>query len=1235
MFYKILQNKKNWLLSFLLLSIFSNQSVCSQKDSDIYKARLVSSEISYPKWIIYSVGNQGWWDENWEYRVPVILYNDENVWLHNIPVNIPFDIQEKVDLNSIRIVNQVGDVIPHQISKGEKGYSILFLGDVPANSWRPYYIYLGNSKINVFEKKSMIEDRDNKGWVIKTGTLTAKMTKYGNYDGILYYLGNESLNFLHPAYLSLSGIGSWTGFLRGEIVEEGPLRVKLRYKSTTNEKEMIELEFYKDAPYVKCKGSKLVFNIDLFTGESPTSLSFISSEKEENYLMDHSAYDYSGALKTLKLENISSDWINFQGNKGSIGFIFNRSKVSIGINQNYNGQFITFSPKQPDKIIEVIICLNSQTSNYAKRFASSVKFIVMNLQNKSDFLVEKVPDPEKDFPIMHSPCNSAGFLSLLSPEQIIKEIKTLGSNWIVNFYGEINEQEKYVVSRLPDVVNTAHKYKLGVNLYPSSPRYKIKEIDSHCLGDDRYRELYLGPLIENFIKCGVDAISLADEASIDGKCQICKNKFKEKYGYEPPESPDFKNLTDPKVFDLLKFKIETYTHFVNWGYKFAKRIKPEIPVYINQMPDQLPLGQFYPKAIIDFDGIANTGVEINIDPYFCDDARRQFAIKFQSASMHNKGSWTWTGDTISFSPELLKKQAYLNTFYGCKGIATFSFWGIKHRGEEMFEYVRDFSIQLKSLIGNLIMSSEQAKFCAIYWNKNAWLEYLKENNQEYDSEIVNYGNLKSLQWQYIFPKDINRINEYKILILPQDKFLPQNERDVFLKYVEDGGVLILSGNLINYADFRNVLGIQSFSLMSGFTVDSIYGPIPLGKGYKVNLESSKEAKILNVIKGTNNPIIFSVRKGKGYILYFGFDLSAAFVSQKVNNLFKYIISQYSSLITEIESGIQPILWEGKGFYLLGLYNYGSSKSGPVEVKLNEVAGNYRVFDTIECQELEVNGNSQVIEFKTSIKLGEIKFYQILPDNKVKIIPLKLKEHNYKILDIEKGKIKNLGVSAYLLKVIEEKKKGKITIGIVEGSIGGEGIMDSLKEFKDAYYSEKIKVDDLNLSVIANFDVLILPGNVKDMSRAPENWIGNLRKYVEEGGGILLCHDAVGGRLFPYRVFPEIATGEKMVGFEKQGLLSKVVISAEHPLTDKLDKKQFYTHPYWDHFVLNVGEKGLVILLDKDKNPGVVVGELGKGRVVCCGFLLGFDVVDGKHMEVPPKGWVSQFLINTLKWLSKK
>ncbi len=207
--------------------------------------------------------------------------------------------------------------------------------------------------------------------------------------------------------------------------------------------------------------------------------------------------------------------------------------------------------------------------------------------------------------------------------------------------------------------------------------------------------------------------------------------------------------------------------------------------------------------------------------------------------------------------------------------------------------------------------------------------------------------------------------------------------------------------------------------------------------------------------------------------------------------------------------------------------------------------------------------------------------------------------------------------------------------------GYEGVKIALEEngFEQVCYVKSFKPEDLkDIRVLIISAVLGYPSSW-DLNQVRENQ----RKFVENGGGIILIQESIGWRkIFKDNpIFPEIGRGVPYDGktYAPVQLTDLLVVDRNHPITRKLpDSFQMQ----YDCAPLKPGPRGRVLIklaeegyvrgnkVKLDNLAALIVGQHGKGRVVLMGPLVGLSRLP-REMENPPQGGELLMLLSAVRW----
>ena len=196
---------------------------------------------------------------------------------------------------------------------------------------------------------------------------------------------------------------------------------------------------------------------------------------------------------------------------------------------------------------------------------------------------------------------------------------------------------------------------------------------------------------------------------------------------------------------------------------------------------------------------------------------------------------------------------------------------------------------------------------------------------------------------------------------------------------------------------------------------------------------------------------------------------------------------------------------------------------------------------------------------------------------------------------------------------------KIRVGFYKysGTASIKDVIGTLPETLDGAAGITVSlISNLTRQNLKSFDVIIFNAT-KDIGDCDEPWRDNLIDFVNNGGGIIFTHNAVGrfdgGLKTP--LFAEICAGFKGRAEEAEMLFSDGSKSS---------------HRYLDHCQIKAGPAGKIICKDRFQKPVTVIGIQGKGRVVYTGEIFGINRKDNL-VEPEWDEWLRLFKL--IRWVS--
>ena len=211
-------------------------------------------------------------------------------------------------------------------------------------------------------------------------------------------------------------------------------------------------------------------------------------------------------------------------------------------------------------------------------------------------------------------------------------------------------------------------------------------------------------------------------------------------------------------------------------------------------------------------------------------------------------------------------------------------------------------------------------------------------------------------------------------------------------------------------------------------------------------------------------------------------------------------------------------------------------------------------------------------------------------------------------------------------VIQVPEGPGVKVGVYHGSFGATALIGAISRH-DGFCA--FSLPRLDEGALAKSDVVVISKTAATVNFKHATKL--LRTWAQSGGRLLLCFDAVGYRAHP-AIFPELGQGYT----NPKG--DVVTIAAAHPVTKGFETGDEFVHAYADHVEMTKGERGRVLVVDEKGQPVVIVGTIGKGRVVLNGMITGYaSVKRGEYAgsAKEPEGDELKLLHSMIRWLSEK
>lgn len=160
------------------------------------------------------------------------------------------------------------------------------------------------------------------------------------------------------------------------------------------------------------------------------------------------------------------------------------------------------------------------------------------------------------------------------------------------------------------------------------------------------------------------------------------------------------------------------------------------------------------------------------------------------------------------------------------------------------------------------------------------------------------------------------------------------------------------------------------------------------------------------------------------------------------------------------------------------------------------------------------------------------------------------------------------------------------------------------------------LEQLDVVILQNFNVELDYG---------DDWVQVLRRYVLDGGGLMIAHDTGWYMASPA---PEIASRDyptRRVESVRHVVETDLEVVTSHPALGSLEGGVTFHPEFRDHMIFRPGPRGRVVIANALGDPVYVMGELGAGRVVFTGSYYGYNQV--------PQGSEREALLGCLRWLA--
>ena len=1225
-----------------------------------------------------------WWDQEWEYRIPVVIHESAGQERQGAPITISATLPEGAKLSSVRVVTPWGREIASQVRLLEDGTGkaeIFFVTDLLADEYLPLFIYCDDTDRPAPDYTSGVSlEEDERFFTLSNSEVVFRIRKDSPIITHIRPQGRRATNQLYDdnglspegraelRYLSLSP---------GKVTERGPLRTEIQYEGGQGDRPcIVTYALTQDAnglSYAVAGVRHISRRTDWLPGNGlnparPDGLYFAGKEE-----LKRSKVGTYGPLTKNIVPEMGEGWYAYHDPDSGqvVGEIFDKSDVlKLGVYVHIVRGYMTSLTQriaEPLPTRGAILCFDGNRGYSAVRreylcFKNPPEVSLAAVQRRADAPAKwRVPVYGRDMIL----CRHQSFKHYLGtkvyPEaphrvlpHLIRRLKRDGSNWISLWayqpYWPTEGVEGPRTRFLTHLVKQAHEAGMGVEVHSrgSNPRISA-ELASH----------------------GVDVHPVKDESCWRIHNEKGKKLFREAYGMEPPEQVEVEKLHLPAHHNLALFQMDMYTKTIRPMAEAAKAKNPKM--LISDQVNVSSMVRIHLGAPHDWERHSDFLDTLSMDLYGLPNEHWKFYAKLMRATFGNRKPVMMYWGCDSRAETVRPNMDYL-LMWGIDGLIHFSPGSIY---KLVYDEVKKNYRRLDYTgLGDLLAQYEPAKCVALFRDREGMIDSIKRGQwtnggSVYDGRIRDLTYISNFQTDIVFTKYVTAENlkPYPVLVVANDPVLADKHANAIGQYLKAGGNVILEGEGLRNKVMQTLAGVEPKGGLEE-RKGELKGERKLSfSGYAMPVESRDAEKRMAFEDG--KPVLFSKEVGAGRLLYTPLILSEKVTYQEeVAEFFRGLVRELGGtppvFLKESSSAVDSnLLTNGRNF-VLAVYNRalaeGQAKLGFALPQLPEVIVD---FSTGEMRE-----PSQGLELR--IPKGEVVFFYLgskadlaLPE--VHAASLKgthcyTKHPGESVLELAmpeyeelEGKPKKREKEEGLSYVAILTDKGKESANPKAWVKGDAGIHEALQG------NRGLKVEyiwDLKPKTVAFYDAVIIPhiGHAALPPVMDTSWGETIREYVVNGGAVLLCHHAAGYRSLCQPIFPEV--GEPTGAYV--AAVKDMIVKAEHPVTNAESmKKRFpklvqdpafqdqfettvfklggmFRSSYPDYLPLKPGPSGKTLVQAAMKEgvggePVVVTGAVGQGKVLLTGLALGAK--DNKQ-----KGYTKgeqAILINACYWLTER
>lgn len=1247
--------------------------------------------------------NKPWHLEQLSMRVPIML--TETVGLDRKEYCVAFKAPENAVFGSIDVRSAEGFKIPYQVSNGE----IIMQVHLPSNILKVYFIYFnpgegkGEKNARVGESDAQVKATD-KGFLIENDHLKIALAKNSPSFTRFIIRGGSGNNQVaefgkHMGSLLSNSIRKQKDWklIKSEIIEKGPLRVSVRYEFDNNRSIVYRMMAGRHLINEEINWNKALSRRVHWAPYGDTDLDTFYYRAAEGI----KRFFFARGPLTSPKKAMTEGWYAIEDKRGeAVGEFFElKNTPGFTIYGHGYGLYATTSSRGKGNVRKAFTAIKGDWKDIRREYVNWRNPAIITLGE-----VQKKFDSSPQVPLLGrnsfrlyypNPSRYLGHVHDKSEKEIAQMIlhqcMGMGANyvalctyypfWDTKLYD--TETPRYR-NFLKPLVKEAHKNGVGiyVNIVHDDsmicpPGLKREEC---CMikHRERFEKTY-----QEIARNNVDGISLSDEGYLAISPEEEKKAFEEKTKFKYEDAlKGIKGRTfyinNPATAELALVKMDLFNEHKRAMSKAIREVDKEVIISRLFSPNNH-------SGISCFDDI-DTDSEYftcaSTDLYGTNVGMTKFMTQWVRAiggNVRERSPINFTG--CIYEPDPMWQNQLQHLFSGCVNFIHFAAGFNVAHPRTIYEVTRFYNWLDYTGLGDMLAQAIPEKYMAILWDREAFKESVRRGERSngtaapvfYERPIEDIIRLPNTRADILFVRYFTNpkfLNQYKVTVIPSGHVMSEGVTKTVKEYTTLGGTVIISGNSLMESGIQQLTGVEVEKTLKRLNVE------PIGEnGYESFVSEKfpadiltakiKDAKIILKDKSTEAPVAAVKQVGKGKIISV-FAING--YAQLVPDMAKYLTG-----FTPMElkgKGAKDVYWnifQGKGYRIAALCNTSAIDTAEISVEISpEPKPGTKIIDfwTGKTDDWKKPFNIKILQ-------RDVKFLYIA-DEKNLDIP------KSKTLDANSGAAATTGGMEFLKQESEEgaadieKEPGKIYVGVFVGEgekrgrkfeKGSKTIIETLTGKPDLKITP---LKSLKYAAIKHCDAIIVPnmGHPGTPLNLNKDWIESIRKYVTYGGGVMLCHHAIGTDKLGGTVFPSLGEIGKFVEIQDMKALSSHPVITGDSIAKKyaryvndpafadeytasfMKKGDSFRSSFVDYMRIEPGKGTEIIaksVYDTAKKQGddaiLVAGKFGKGKVLLCGISIGCKVFKNKQDKWQEESYITpgekKIVTNAIYWLTEK